>query len=342
MGSAFLGLDAATAVLEASNRAVLNFGPRGLEKANQAAVELLGLPRTGIIGLAPWELIEPRPPSLTKPGICSLAGKLLLGPRSGRAVSGRIRVHGDDRQTWVFDISSRLSGVDAIAVEWVQSLAGPLSIIRASAEMAARRFRPDLPVEHTTETITRALDQIIDQVDWLSGSAGDLLGKIWGEAEGRPRELDINQIIRGEVAVLKGHPAFMPSIKLKLELSPKVPVIKGLYSDFSHSIRQVLLNALEALDKADEKKLLISSRLQEGELIITIIDTGCGIPQELLPRLFEPFSTTRVTAKPTAGLGLSSVRQLLQPYQAEIKVKSRPGLTSFNIHLNLKRLTDED
>lgn len=341
MGSGFLGLDAAAAVLEASGQAVISFGPEGMERVNQAGLELLGIPRGALLGLAPWKMIEPRPSPSLEQGVSNLSGRLTVGPKAGRIINGRIRSHGDGKQTWVFSLSNRPVGAESMAADWVQTLAGPLSVIRASAEMAGRQ---DLGCGQNgggAPPVNRALEEIISQVDRISASAGDLLAKLWGEAEGRPRELDLNQIIRSEVAVLKGHHMFTPDIDLTMDLSPNLPVIRGLYPDFSHSMRQLILNALEALTDCPEKRLALTTRLKDRWIVIGVTDTGCGIRPEILDRVFEPFTTTRAETRPAAGLGLNSVRQLLQPYQAQLKVASKPGLTSFSILLDLRQVADE-
>jgi signal transduction histidine kinase len=66
--------------------------------------------------------------------------------------------------------------------------------------------------------------------------------------------------------------------------------------------------------------------------VITVSDTGTGIPGEILPRIFDPFFTTKKKGEGT-GMGLQIVRQIIEGYGGSISVESVPGNTAFTIRL---------
>ncbi|NLD47734.1 MAG: hypothetical protein GX660_11120, partial [Clostridiaceae bacterium] len=69
---------------------------------------------------------------------------------------------------------------------------------------------------------------------------------------------------------------------------------------------------------------------------LTVQDTGCGIPEEILPRIFDPMFTTKSFGEAT-GLGLSIVHDIINEFKGKIDVKSQKGLTSFVVYLPIKQ-----
>ncbi|RJR51067.1 MAG: ATP-binding protein, partial [Desulfobacteraceae bacterium] len=90
-------------------------------------------------------------------------------------------------------------------------------------------------------------------------------------------------------------------------------------------------NAIDAMPEGGV--LSIFSSLQEGMAEIKVQDTGCGIPQEVLPSIFDPFFTTKGEGK-GLGLGLATVQGIIRRHMGIIRVKSDPGKgTVFTIRL---------
>jgi signal transduction histidine kinase len=92
-------------------------------------------------------------------------------------------------------------------------------------------------------------------------------------------------------------------------------------------IRQVLLNLLDNAAKASPEGASITLRTRaDGERVaIEVSDHGRGIEADSLPRIFEPFYTTRPDG---TGLGLAIVQKLVTAHRGEIRVKSEPGTGS--------------
>ena len=92
-------------------------------------------------------------------------------------------------------------------------------------------------------------------------------------------------------------------------------------------------NALEAMGK--EGTLTIEMNQQQENAIVTISDTGVGIPQELIPKICDPFFTTKSTAA-KVGIGLTIAKQLVEKHDGNISVKSSPGKTRFTVSFPIK------
>ena len=105
-------------------------------------------------------------------------------------------------------------------------------------------------------------------------------------------------------------------------------------------IKQVFLNiitnACEAVEELEIKNVTINLRSEENRVAVEISDTGCGIPQENLDKLFTPFFTTKKMGKGT-GLGLAISYGIIKMHKGDIKVSSNAGSGStFKVRLPIK------
>lgn len=89
-------------------------------------------------------------------------------------------------------------------------------------------------------------------------------------------------------------------------------------------------NAVQAMN--NQGTLKISVTQQETYLKVQITDSGCGIPEEIMPRIFEPFFTTKPAGE-GSGLGLDIVKKIVEKHQGKIEVLSKPGETVFTVFL---------
>ncbi len=140
--------------------------------------------------------------------------------------------------------------------------------------------------------------------------------------------LDLNQLLRQELELYQAQPFFKHQVTRECHFQDNLPLFSGHYIDFSQSFRNLIDNSLEAMAGTDRPRLTVETACRDRRFILRLGDTGVGIPPAHLPRIFQPFFTTRQTpGGDRAGLGLFMVRRLLAPYQAEIRVDSHPGGT---------------
>ena len=112
-----------------------------------------------------------------------------------------------------------------------------------------------------------------------------------------------------------------------------------LYGDprrFVQVITNLVMNSIEACP-ATGGVISVSLENSDAEFArLTVEDNGCGIPEAIIAKIFDPMFTTKPFGEGT-GLGLSIVHELVNEYQGSIKVNSRKGFTSFIITLPLKK-----
>jgi signal transduction histidine kinase len=130
-------------------------------------------------------------------------------------------------------------------------------------------------------------------------------------------------------------------IALRVQVQPDL-IVHGDPVQLEQVLLNLLINARQAmLGKGGSLTVKASKTEDGGEIKIQVIDTGPGIPEKLLPKIFQPFFTTKGTAKPGeskgTGLGLAICREIVEHHRGRIDVASEVGKgTTFTIFLPAK------
>ena len=97
----------------------------------------------------------------------------------------------------------------------------------------------------------------------------------------------------------------------------------------------IFTNALQAMNGKDGE-LRLRSGVEHGQVVLSAQDNGPGVPAEIMPRLFEPF----VTSKPEGvGLGLAVARQVAEAHGGRVDWQRHPEHTCFRLELPLEKMT---
>jgi PAS domain S-box-containing protein len=145
--------------------------------------------------------------------------------------------------------------------------------------------------------------------------------------------VDVNHVVEEIVAILS-HDIKRSGISTHLELEENLPPLRGDESRLSQVVMNLTLNAIQAMaDNGGE--LRIATRAGNGTIQIEVVDSGCGIPPQLLKRIYEPFFTTKPVGKGT-GLGLFITHRLVTEMRGTVDVRNQPERgTAFTIRLPL-------
>ena len=213
----------------------------------------------------------------------------------------------------------KLASIGQLATGIAHNLNTPISIILSNAEL--------LQLKHSDSP---ELDKIIRQVDRMGEIINGLLTKSKQEQIQYPQELDLNEMVENELEFLNSNLEFKHNIEKEYKFASHLPLIQGIYSDFSQSVMNILQNAIDAMYQCDSKKITVQTRAEGGYIYLSVTDTGCGINEKDINKLFDPFYSTKPSPlerkgdEPTGtGLGLSTVYNLLTPYDVEIKIDSK-------------------
>ncbi len=125
----------------------------------------------------------------------------------------------------------------------------------------------------------------------------------------------------------------------------KVPPVLANGNQILQVILNLLINARQAMGSGGEVQIRILAVPNEPYVAFRVRDNGCGIPHDKLPRIFEPYFSTKngadASGKGGTGLGLSTSRQIIETHRGRIKVESSVGKgTAFTIRLPIAESTE--
>ncbi len=133
--------------------------------------------------------------------------------------------------------------------------------------------------------------------------------------------VDLNVVISDVLALLE-HQFAQHNIKVRRELSDESLMVLGMEHKLQQVFLNLFLNARDAMPKGGW--LSITTRLDDGRLAAEIADTGSGIPNEYLSRIYDPFFTTKTLGQGT-GLGLSITYGIVREHEGSIDCDSSEG-----------------
>jgi signal transduction histidine kinase len=120
----------------------------------------------------------------------------------------------------------------------------------------------------------------------------------------------------------------------KADLADDLPKINVVAQDIGRVLLNLVNNAFQAVRDVEDPEVLVRTQMKDGAVIITVIDNGPGIPEDIKAKIFQPFFTTKASGEGT-GLGLSlSYDIVTKGHGGEIDVNSEAGKgTEFFIKL---------
>jgi two-component system, NtrC family, sensor kinase len=113
----------------------------------------------------------------------------------------------------------------------------------------------------------------------------------------------------------------LQDIDIRKSYQPDIAV-KGNPDELLHVFVNLITNAVQAMDHGGT--LTLETAVIQGATRVRVVDTGCGIPADMLDRIFEPFFTTKPPGKGT-GLGLYNIKNVIHHLHGTIDVESRVG-----------------
>ena len=145
------------------------------------------------------------------------------------------------------------------------------------------------------------------------------------------QSVNVNEGLDDTLVIL--HNKVKAGINVKREYTENLPEIVGYGSELNQVWTNIIDNAIDALEGQEDAQITIRTRVEGEWVVVEIEDNGPGIPEEVQPKIFDSFFTTKPPGKGT-GMGLNiSYNIVVQKHRGDIKVYSKPGQTCFEVWL---------
>ena len=221
----------------------------------------------------------------------------------------------------------RLSTVGEMAAKIAHDIRNPLTAVGG---FARRLLKKDL--DPTSNR--KYLEIIVKEIERMEEILSDILS-FTAPSEPELTHVNINEIINSTVEIFSIE-AEQRDISIIKKLDPKIPEMLIDENQIRRVLANIIKNGVEAIP--GRGTITVTSRVDNGMIVIEIHDTGVGIPEEDINRLFEPFFTTKSNG---SGLGLTLSSQIIENHGGEIEIKEKkPSGTIFIIKLPVKTPSD--
>ena len=150
------------------------------------------------------------------------------------------------------------------------------------------------------------------------------------------KSLDMNEIVEKAVSLTE-YDAKSSSVQIIKEYAKNLPEITADGNQLQQVFLNIINNARHAMKNVSHPKLVIKTEKSGGAVKVHFTDNGCGMTEDILKKVFNPFFTTKEVGKGT-GLGLSISYGIVKDHGGEIHVTSEPDKgTCFTVELPIQK-----
>ena len=225
----------------------------------------------------------------------------------------------------------KMASIGKMAAVVAHEINNPLSGILTYAKLLKKWIQKVEGNEQKRAEIRECLDLVESE----SQRCGDLVKNLLTFSRTAPMNLewaDVNQVVDRCIRLVQ-HQLDLGNVQLQLETGADLPTLHCDPAQMEQVLLALVMNAIDAMPRGGNLLVRTRSLPQSRQIEIQVRDDGMGIPPDLLPRMFEPFLTTKETGK-GVGLGLAISKTIVERHGGVIEVESQPGRgTTFYIFL---------
>jgi C4-dicarboxylate-specific signal transduction histidine kinase len=261
------------------------------------------------------------PPALGALGM-SIIGTLDVGDRV-RAERALARVEAD------FAHAARISMLGELTASIAHEVNQPLAAISAYGQASLRWLNRDQP---DLAELTTLAEQVVEDAQ----RASDIIARIRGMALKRDPDLvrlSLASVVTEAVQIVR-HELLDRSVRLSTDLARDLPQVLGDRVQLQQVIVNLAVNAVQAMAGCPDAALAIRCGQNADGIVITVADTGPGIPPEHLEDLFQGFFTTKADGM---GMGLAVSRSIIESHGGTIHAENGACGACFTVRLPVAR-----
>lgn len=212
---------------------------------------------------------------------------------------------------------NRVSMMGELAASLAHEIKQPITAAAINAQACSQwlgRDPPDAP---------KALEAASAMVAALTRTAGiiDRVSSLYGRGKPEREAVDLNEIVR-EMSVLLFDKASRSGVSIRTDLDPALPASTADRVQLQQVLMNLMLNGVEAMHDKGGELTVASQRTKDGQLMISVSDTGGGLSSDAAERIFDAFFTTKPQG---TGMGLSISRRIIAAHGGRLWESSDTG-----------------
>jgi signal transduction histidine kinase len=231
-------------------------------------------------------------------------------------------------------VQDKMASLGHVAAGIAHEIRNPLSGINI--------YRRVLKKHYNNPEKTEKIEKTLDEIKLASTKIENVIRRVMDFTkpyEPRFSEMNINQPIKDALRLAETTQR-RNGIMTSSDLDDNLPLCMGEQQLIEEVILNLINNSADAMTgQIDLKKIHISTQSDKNRLIVTIEDSGPGIPKDARERIFEPFFTTK---KQSTGIGLSICHRIITDHGGTLEVASNEGQgAKFLLKLPINKRTEE-
>ena len=227
--------------------------------------------------------------------------------------------------------SQRLASIGRLAAEIAHEMNNPLTSVLTFCKLATGILQQEPFPEQRLSDLRNYISYLHSETERCANISRNLLD-FSRQSEIEIRENDIHEILDKTLTILR-HRAGLDEIKIHTDYGAELPFLSCDFKRLQQAFVNILWNAIEAMPEGGTLTVTSNFDREKDRIEIQVSDTGIGIPEDEVEKIFEPFFTSKADGK-GVGLGLSVAYGIIRQHQGEIHIHSKVGEgTRFSIQL---------
>lgn len=201
-------------------------------------------------------------------------------------------------------------------------------------------FKKEIDHDYLMEDINSAIDQSIEGAQRIA-TIVKAMKSFSHPGKFEKESIDLNQAIESTITVASNEWKYVADVET--EFDSNLPLVSCFPGEINQTVLNIIVNAAHAIEtkqktngNSEKGIITVTTEHKDKSALITISDSGCGIPEDIIQKIYDPFFTTKEIGKGT-GQGLSIAYSVItDKHGGELKVSSTPDIgTQFEISLPL-------
>jgi two-component system NtrC family sensor kinase len=232
--------------------------------------------------------------------------------------------------------TEKMASIGKMAAVLAHEINNPLSGILTYAKLLRKwTDREETPRDDAGRNRRQDICDSLDLIASESRRCGDLVKNLLTFSRTTPMNLqpaNLNQVVDRSLRLVQ-HQLDLAGIQVQPQLDPDLPPVLCDAAQIEQVLLALVMNALDAMPQGGNLWIVTTFSHEPDSVRVVVRDDGSGIPPEILPRIFEPFLTTKETGR-GVGLGLAISHSILERHNGKIEVQSEAGRgTTFTVTL---------